>query len=78
MTGMEEMITPFCNANRGSTRLPYNMPEGYETAYGTYDVTVDTLFLNRNAIQHAPEYEALPGVKKVAAATFLNWAFCIA
>ena len=35
------------------------MPSGYETAYGTYDVTVNTLFLNMELLKDAPEYEVL-------------------
>lgn len=31
----------------------------YETAYGTYDVTVNTLFLNTAILQGAPEYGVL-------------------
>ena len=35
------------------------MPAGYETAYGTYDVTINTLFLNVQLLQDAPEHEVL-------------------
>ena len=31
----------------------------YETVYGTYDVTVNTLFLNTAILQGAPEYGVL-------------------
>lgn len=35
------------------------MPTGYETAYGTYDVTINTLFLNAQLLQDAPKHEVL-------------------
>ncbi len=35
------------------------MPIGYDTAYGTYDVTVNTLFFNTNILHNAPEYEVM-------------------
>ena len=35
------------------------MPTGYESAYGTYDVTINTLFLNVQILHDAPEYEVL-------------------
>ncbi len=35
------------------------MPAGYETAYGTYDVTINTLFLNTAILGNAPKYEVL-------------------
>ena len=35
------------------------MPSGYETAYGTYDVTINTLFLNTKILHDAPEHEVL-------------------
>ena len=30
------------------TNLSYNMPKGYENAFGTFDIILDTLFLNLN------------------------------
>ena len=49
----------FCRENGISVNLSYDMPAGYETACGTYDVTVNTLFLNRAVLQNGPKYEAL-------------------
>lgn len=59
MRNIEEIITAFCKENAISVILSYDMPAGYETAYGTYDVTVNTLFLNIDILQDAPEYEVL-------------------
>jgi len=36
-----------------------DMPSGYKTAYGTYDVTTNTLFVNVNLLQNAPVYRVL-------------------
>ena len=35
------------------------MPEGYETANGTFDPTVNTLFINKEMLQSQPEYEQM-------------------
>lgn len=39
-----EDIKELCD--KYSVKLSFEMPEGYEDAFGTYDVTVNTLFLN--------------------------------
>lgn len=54
-----ELTEAFCAENGLSVTLSGNMPAGYETAFGTYDVTVNTLFLNSAMLQGAPEYEVL-------------------
>ena len=56
---IETIIAGFCKENRLDVMLSCNMPAGYETAYGTYDVTINTLFLNVQLLQDAPEYEVL-------------------
>ena len=35
------------------------MPKGYETANGTFDPTVNTLFINKEMLQSQPEYEQM-------------------
>ena len=35
------------------------MPEGYETANGTFDPTVNMLFINKEMLQSQPEYEQM-------------------
>lgn len=52
-------INAFCKENDLILSLSYDMPVGYESAYGTYDVTTNTIYLNRDLIQNAPAYEAL-------------------
>lgn len=59
MRELEIIVKEFCRENGISVELSYDMPAGYETAYGTYDVTVNTLFLNAAILQDAPKYEVL-------------------
>ena len=56
---MESIIAGFCKENRLDVTLSCDMPTGYETAYGTYDVTINTLFLNLQLLHDDPEYEVL-------------------
>lgn len=39
--------------------ISYSMPEGYEDAYGTFDVVQNTLFLNLDILHGQPKYEIL-------------------
>ena len=59
MSDIERIVNDFCYVNGLSVKLSYDMPSGYETAYGTYDITVNTLFLNVAILQDAPKYEVL-------------------
>ena len=56
---IESIIAGFCKENSLVVTLSCDMPIGYETAYGTYDVTINTLFLNAQLLQDAPEHEVL-------------------
>ena len=56
---IESIIAGFCKENSLAVRLSCDMPSGYETAYGTYDVTINTLFLNTKILHDAPEHEVL-------------------
>ncbi len=59
MKELEKFVHEFCRENDIEVTLSSNMPAGYETAYGTYDVTLNTLFLNTAILQNAPKYEVL-------------------
>ncbi len=59
MNEIENIVRAFCNENGIEVKLSYDMPAGYVTAYGTYDITVNTLFLNTAILQNAPQYEVL-------------------
>ena len=56
---IESIIAGFCKENSLAVTLSCDMPAGYETAYGTYDVTINTLFLNAQLLQDAPEHKVL-------------------
>ena len=59
MDKIVNLIEVFCRESNIAVNLSHNMPVGYETAFGTYDVTVNTLFLNTAILHDAPEYEVL-------------------
>ena len=59
MSKITDFIAAFCQENNISVNLSHDMPAGYETAYGTYDVTINTLFLNLDILQNVPEFEVL-------------------
>ena len=56
---IETIIKDFSLEHKISVILSCDMPVGYETAYGTYDVTINTLFLNAEILKGAPQYEVL-------------------
>ena len=58
-TEWSTLVESIC-AERGlSVVLSCDMPQGYETANGTFDPVAKTLFLNPAVLQSAPEYEAM-------------------
>lgn len=58
-TEWSTLVESIC-AERGlSVVLSWDMPQGYETASGTFDPVAKTLFLNPAVLQSAPEYEAM-------------------
>lgn len=59
ITMYQELIEEFCQERGLDITLFGKMPGGYESAWGTYDVTVNTLFLNGALLKGAEEYEAL-------------------
>ncbi len=59
MKELETIVGEFCRENGIEVTLSYDMPAGYETACGSYDVTINTLFLNTAILQSAPKYEVL-------------------
>ena len=59
MDKIVRLVDEFCQERGLSVTLSHDMPTGYESAYGTYDVTINTLFLNVQILRDAPEYEVL-------------------
>ena len=47
----------FCKENGVSVSLSFDMPEGYETAYGTYDGETNTVYVNKRLLSGAPDHE---------------------
>ena len=56
---IEELFYAFIQENHLEIGLSYVMPAGYENAFGTFDITVKTLFLNRQLLESRPEFEIL-------------------
>lgn len=53
------IVSEFCRKNNLSIRFSTDMPDGYETANGTFDISKNTLFFNASMLADAPEYERL-------------------
>ena len=47
----------YCEENKLSLSLSYTMPCGYETAFGTFDLNLQTIFINKNLLKDKEEYE---------------------
>ena len=54
-----EIASAFCRENDLCLTISGDMPAGYETAFGTYDVTIHTLFLNFPLLDRVSECESL-------------------
>lgn len=59
MHDIERLVSDFCAEHALEVRVSYHMPEGYEAAFGSYDVTVNTLYLNLALLKSAPQWEML-------------------
>lgn len=59
MVDYEKHFRVYCEENSLTINLSFDMPEGYETANGTFDPTVNTLFINKEMLQSQPEYEQM-------------------
>jgi len=57
-------IKPIIDSFRRANGLDFSFVSddvfsGYKTAYGTYDVTINKLFVNVNLLENAPVYKVL-------------------
>ena len=59
MLDIEVCFERYCREHDLEITLSWEMPEGYETAFGSFDPTCRTLFLNKSLLRTAPEEEAL-------------------
>lgn len=56
---IEKMFLSYIEENELDIELSYLMPVGYEEAFGTFDITCKTLFLNAKMLESKPVYEVL-------------------
>ena len=59
MLDIEVYFERYCKEHDLEIALSWEMPEGYETAFGSFDPPRRTLFLNMSMLRTAPEEEAL-------------------
>lgn len=59
MIDFEKIVSDFCKEHRLSIQLSTQMPQGYETANGSFDIAQNTLFFNSQMLADAPDPEAL-------------------
>ena len=59
MSDVEKLFYSFVRENHLDIQLSYTIPLGYEDAFGTFDITVKTLFLNKGLLESKPEFEVL-------------------
>ena len=57
MFDYERYFKQYCNDNTLDLFLSFNMPAGYETANGTFDVGSRTVCINADYLKEAPDYE---------------------
>ncbi len=59
MIDYEKTVRDYCKENDITASLSYDMPAGYETANGMFDVVINTIFIHKAALCVLPEYEQL-------------------
>lgn len=59
MADYEKHFREYCEENHIAIDLSFDMPKGCETANGTFDPAVNTLFINKELLRSRPEYEQL-------------------
>ena len=47
----------FCKVNKLKLTLSFDMPEGYETANGMFDVEEKIVYINREMLKDSPDFE---------------------
>lgn len=59
MVDVKKYFTQYCKDYNLHILFSVDMPDGYKTAYGTFDITKKTLFYNENMLADKPEYMQL-------------------
>ena len=57
MFDYERYFNQYRDENKLELNLSFVMPEGYETACGTFDAELKTVFINAEYLKKAPDYE---------------------
>lgn len=57
MFDYERYFNQYCNDHKLDLFLSFNMPAGYETANGTFDVESKTVFINAAYLKDEPDYK---------------------
>ena len=57
MFDYDKYFTQYRDKNKLDIELSFNMPEGYETANGTFDIESKTVFINAELLKDVPDYE---------------------
>lgn len=56
---IEELFDSYVKENHLDIKLSHSMSDGYEDAFGTFDITVQTLYLNTRMLESKPAHETL-------------------
>ena len=59
MSEYKKYFEAYCREHDLELRLSFEMPIGYETANGTFDVSSRTVFINAEKLNKEPEYSKL-------------------
>ena len=59
MSEYKKYFEAYCREHDLELRLSFEMPIGYETAKGTFDVSSRTVFINAEKLNKEPEYSKL-------------------
>lgn len=59
MMDIQKIVSDFCREHNLKIKFSSDMPEGYETANGTFDISKNTLFFNCTMLAEEPEYAVL-------------------
>lgn len=59
MLDVDGIVASFCREHGLDARFSADMPEGYETANGSFDIAKNTLFFNTAMLAGAPDCETL-------------------
>lgn len=49
----------FCKENNLNIKLSFCMPQEYEDAFGSFDITKNTLYINKDILNSASEYQSM-------------------